>query len=576
MSNLDSSISEFTFKRNDIISENISENISEQNGGGILNDLFGNDDIEKLLLESFRDDRQDIACYILCKLNRCPKNICKQDDNGRNLLHYMTIYATHGNMVIHIGKIFRTCKKSNLKKSLDSQDKLGNTPVHYATELGFNNLIKLYIETGANIQIRNNKGQYISEDNSVSVSESKLALVLASESNSKSNSIPVDVGIIIPSPQSDERIINEENPIIVPFTETDSLGTIHFFEEIEKELNNKNYPAPASNNIDTNMVIINETTDSDTILTEQIIEEILNKTKKIEPFEIKSDIILDNKSSEQMIGGAKKKSKKQKKNKKLGRLVSGERKMTTYSEISAVSDKGLSDKSLSDKSLSDKSLSDKSLSKKSLYKLGISDLFINSDRVKSDKIKSSEYTISLQEAINSDDLNISDIARQINRQSSEIHERVVLKIIELLKLNKNSEEDMQKARNYKAAIYRMVKEKNPLLNNFDRAVEMEKLITLETLKSINIDKITKEIEKHLSEKSATLPTNSTNTTNSTNSTNSTKSESTETQDKKPKKNAKTPAKKTSKKTSKKTKAESSISASSDNLMTLEFSSVSQF
>jgi hypothetical protein len=47
----------------------------------------------------------------------------------------------------------------------------------------------------------------------------------------------------------------------------------------------------------------------------------------------------------------------------------------------------------------------------------------------------------------------------------------------------------------------MIKEKNPLLNNFDRAVEMEKAITKEMLKSIDIDKVTKEIQKHLSEKS---------------------------------------------------------------------------
>ena len=47
----------------------------------------------------------------------------------------------------------------------------------------------------------------------------------------------------------------------------------------------------------------------------------------------------------------------------------------------------------------------------------------------------------------------------------------------------------------------MVKDRNPLLNNFDRAVEMEKSITLEMLKSIDIKKVTQEIEKHMSEKS---------------------------------------------------------------------------
>jgi hypothetical protein len=118
---------------------------------------------------------------------------------------------------------------------------------------------------------------------------------------------------------------------------------------------------------------------------------------------------------------------------------------------------------------------------------------------KDDKV--STYSEVSVDPINSDASDISDIARQISRQSSDIHERVVDKIIELLKLDKTKSDDVQKARNYKAAIYRNIKEKNPLLNNFDRAVEMEKAITKEMLKSIDIDKVTKEIQKHLSEKS---------------------------------------------------------------------------
>ena len=137
----------------------------------------------------------------------------------------------------------------------------------------------------------------------------------------------------------------------------------------------------------------------------------------------------------------------------------------------------------------------------------------------------------LEKAVDSDGSDISDIARQISRQSSDIHERAVMKIIEILKLDKNNQNDVQKARNYKAAIYKMVKEKNPLLNNFDRAVEMEKSITKEILAKIDITKVSQEIEKHMSEKTAT--STSTNTSKSkstestlTNKTNTTKSDKT--------------------------------------------------
>ena len=145
-----------------------------------------------------------------------------------------------------------------------------------------------------------------------------------------------------------------------------------------------------------------------------------------------------------------------------------------------------------------------------------------------------------------------------------------MKIIELLKLDKNNEKDVMKARNYKAAIYKMVKEKNPLLNNFDRAVEMEKSITKEILKSIDIDKVTKEIEQYKSDKVKTDTKSSTkSSTISSNSDSETISETSEvksikSQSTKSKKDAdKKPAKKT-----KKTKDDATIS--------IQFSSISEF
>ncbi len=71
-------------------------------------------------------------------------------------------------------------------------------------------------------------------------------------------------------------------------------------------------------------------------------------------------------------------------------------------------------------------------------------------------------------------------------QSRNIHDISVDKIMQLLKLDKTKTDDVQKARYYKAAIYKMIKEKNPLSNNFDRAVKMEKAITKEMLNSIRI------------------------------------------------------------------------------------------
>jgi hypothetical protein len=97
---------------------------------------------------------------------------------------------------------------------------------------------------------------------------------------------------------------------------------------------------------------------------------------------------------------------------------------------------------------------------------------------------------------------VSEVARMIKNQATDVHERVIKKIMALMKV------DEKVARNYKAALYKMVKEKHPELSNYDRSVEMEKLATEKELKKIDIDKVTKEIELHISEREKTRSENS--------------------------------------------------------------------
>lgn len=533
------STSEFTFKHSDLLTEQNIKDTINQNGGGIIEALFGKNELNTLLLETFTDGRPDIACYLLCKQKKCKCDVTEVDNTGRNLLHYMSIYASHGNMVIHIGKLFKNCSKAKLKKALKCKDKLGNTPLHYATELGFNNLVKLYIDNGADPSIRNNKGEYVMEENSVNQ--------------------PIDVSIIIASPQPNE----------VLFTPTESFNTEHFIREVENAITQKNNENIHDMNLNRNAdykdlvnLVENQVNDSinnideTTILTEDIIKQIITKTDKLtnlskselnerqdrqaekkeeENIDVKLSEILNrvkhnnmtNETSESskfnelndflMHKGGAKKSKKSKKNSKqnLGRLVVGERRLVTYTEMT-VSDKGISD--------------------------------------------DDKEEVNLSRAVASDDSDVSDIAREISRQSSDIHERVVMKIVELLKLDKANEKDMIKARNYKAAVYKMVKEKNPLLNNFDRAVEMEKSITKDVLKTIDIDKVTKEIEQYKSDK---LKSDTQSSTKS--STMSSKSDS-ETI------SATSEKKDTEKKPVKKTKK----MKDDDGILTIEFSTISEF
>ena len=90
--------------------------------------------------------------------------------------------------------------------------------------------------------------------------------------------------------------------------------------------------------------------------------------------------------------------------------------------------------------------------------------------------------------------------RMFNEQVDEIHQRVMKKLMKLLK---TKDEDKVKA--YKSLIYNKVKTDKPELKNMDRALEMEKLTTSKMVEELtkkrkkDIDAIVKSIKKRREE-----------------------------------------------------------------------------
>jgi len=479
----------FSFKHNDL--ETVTEKNTNLVGGG----LFCGDEFTSILLECFGDERPDVACYLLCKMNKVPKEITKKDNAKRNIMHYFTLYASHGNMVVHLSKIIKDSGKSKIKNALRAQDQFGNTPLHYATELGFNNLVALYVEYGGDLKIKNNKGLYIEHEKDIK-----------SDKDTKSGK-PIDVSIIVASesPISDNTIkrnnrlfalnnIDNDTPVTSSladilntlsaksrsaqlFSPTPIYDTDNFINEVQKKCKKPHPIASVPKVVVKPVQSLRISDDSLSVRTGDIIDDILNKSKIVSQEDIEETM------------------KPVKQNKNIDELVDH-----IITRISPVSD---SDASVKTDNIIGALLPSQHMNmmgggKKKSSKKNSSKKSKKSRRIIS---QSRINTFSEVSPLSDNASDISDIARVISRQSSDIHERVITKIIELLKLNKDKAEDVQKARNYKAAVYRIVKEKNPLLNNFDRAVEMEKSVTLDFLKKIDIDKVTKEIEKHLSEKS---------------------------------------------------------------------------
>ena len=91
-----------------------------------------------------------------------------------------------------------------------------------------------------------------------------------------------------------------------------------------------------------------------------------------------------------------------------------------------------------------------------------------------------------------------ELAKLLQNQASEIHDRVKNKIMEIMKV---SQEEMKYI---KAAIYQWVKKNNPDLSNLDRAVEMEKNTNKEFIEKLKksgfLDETKKAVEQHYKNK----------------------------------------------------------------------------
>jgi ankyrin repeat protein len=491
-----------------------------------------------LVLKAFSEKKPEIASFILINLGNDCVNIEEVDIYGRNILHYLVIfnnYITFQNLFLNILE-----KKSKIKKMINLQDKLGNTPLHYAVMFNLNNIADLLIKNGANAKLKNNEGDYVQTDNekegfddmtikdisteTVTEGPKKYlrSLVLIKNKKPQVDSLVSTVSDISDLFLSDKNTSNNKNTNNYN-TNRDSLTDVELNMALNKIV--KSYARPESDTFQLPTIsqmsfelpTMTQNSDkkqnSETLSflkniqqrntekesrTDEIAMNFLQRLKDIKqtnpnkrtledediliPVELTvlphigeppseylepttatmiKDFRNEQKKEARLIGG--KKSKKSK----------GKRKIYTFSEMS----------------YGDPITTDDEL--KEANKRITSELFDN--KKKSESSESSESTKKLTSEL-------SEMARNIEQQSTKIHERSIEKIAELMKLDLKSPEDNKKARYYKAALWRMIKEKHPELSNYDRSVEMEKNITKEILKTINIQQVSEDIEKYFSEK----------------------------------------------------------------------------
>jgi ankyrin repeat protein len=490
-----------------------------------------------LVLKAFSEKKPEIASFILINLGNDCVDIEDVDIYGRNILHYLIIfnnYMTFQNLLMNILE-----KKSKLKKVINVQDKLGNSPLHYAVMFNLNNIADLLIKNGANPKLKNNEGDYVQTDNEVELFDDMTIKDISTETVTEgpkkylrsllliNNKNPPVASLISTVSDISELFLSDKKPAGKKISINNSTNRENLTDnELNMALNKivKSYSQPQTDsfqlptisNMSFELPTMTQNSDkkqnSDTLSflkniqqntekntqTDEVAMNFLQRLKDIKqtnpnkktqqdediliPVELTvlphvgelpseylepttatmiKDFRNEQNKEARLVGG--KKSKKSK----------GKRKIYTYSEMS----------------YGDPITNDDEL--KEANERITAELFDN--KKKSESSESSESTKKLTSEL-------SEMARNIEQQSTKIHERSIEKIAEIMKLDLKNPEDNKKARYYKAALWRMIKEKHPELSNYDRSVEMEKNITKEILKSINIQQVSEDIEKYFSEK----------------------------------------------------------------------------
>ena len=492
-------------------SETSSEPFYKSNRSNIKSQKGGNSDqIQELLFNAIEENNVTALIYLL----KSPviDSINFIDKNNQNILHRMINKMANYNETNNAKLLnIMTSKalpivlmRSDILQIINQKDSKSNTPLHLATMNELHDVADMLIKNGADKNIKNSSGLVV-----ISVTESTVEKnaqpdhnLLEDEDSLKSR----DIFIASELPKQSEQTTRKESESV--FISKKALSDSKGACTIEKEF---------VDNIIKNLSSVKCTTSEAAGLTDALAStqhqlggnNYSEYSNLINTDEFINDFLTKYNSGNQSQKGGKVK-------------VKNSRKLNTNSTLkSEISINSMSSMEMPRVRQTDKSEQEKrddnrerrekreSKNKRRTETEVTSELDIDSSS--ESEVESDSGSESMSESMSevdqsSADSEMSELSRMINNQATEIHERTVKKIMELLKVSE------QEARTIKAFIYNEVKTSHPELNNFDRAVEMEKRITkeyLEKLSKKDLDKLSKLItEKQQSKEQSSEKTES--------------------------------------------------------------------
>lgn len=525
--------------------------------------IGGNTDYTLNALNAFNDNNLDLALYIL---KDHFEDLCcaKQDHNGNTILHHLVLNSENHQCVDLIKKLLKNNNNINV------QNNNGETPMLIAVLNDNNNVAEIFGEAGADLSIKDNRGNYIKDE----TDNSDLSFVFMTTTPAKmSSTIQTDIDnnldsdaffgkLLNPNKKSSSNNIYQNiirSKLDKPNNNTES-NTDKYIKSLSekygskssatsddfsatsplKTVNNELSSNTSENSLDVNSFIkqnlideptsksntelssktsvtspLNTSVDNNSILKEKLINESTtdksmttgtDESKTVDTDELISAIDAIKKGQ---IGG--KLSNKQK--------IIGSRKLILDSEESDDN--------------SESSLSNKNLDYNLLY---------NSD---------SEYG-------NKKSMH-SELSRMLQRQRDDLHHQVLDMIMSMLTAgtieqdSKSIPASESNAKLIKAYVYRKIAENNPQLNGLDKIILFKKMSEQEIINIIknmpDLEDLEKDIQKHIQQKKDNRPPK--DSKESKKSKNSKNLDSSDLENIKPKKESKKETKKETKKESKK-------------------------
>ncbi|ATZ80502.1 hypothetical protein BMW23_0450 [Bodo saltans virus] len=505
-------------KNNESSSSSSSDEL-DMKGGGIMDILFGKDVssyVTSLIFDAFQKKMPFVGLFVI---NHAIDNSIKikyncKDSDGRTLLHWLVMICSKIEEARVV--LVKLLENTNMKKYINEVDKCKNTVGHYAVYLNQNDLVELFVKYGLDLSIKNDAGLKISAEEQYKQDKPNVF-------------IRRDTKDLLQASDRIDKLVDK----IVKATETDE-DTINFNMNTVIDVSDANMERPNTNQVEKNKLMLNDIlnafakiNDSEldkmnsnldvNILPEQnkktemsIVSEQNKKmqksTKQVANNSVKSDNVMfggnnsdnafiveniynefngtsNDKIVNRIVGNYQKMNKI---GMQQGGVITGSRKMTTYSEMSITGGASEDEENEED----DESSSTSTSSDEDEF----DETEEETDDETNDETNSDESTLSGGE-LSSDEcrelVGYANLARTNNEKDD--HEIITKKIKENLKLKDDFE-----AKAYKAIIYKEIKDKNPNMKYDERTVELDKRASdkkylTEVQKTIDPKKVTEII-----------------------------------------------------------------------------------